>query len=622
MCGIFGIISNQALNIKNLVNVSKIIAHRGPDDEGYLLFGKKSSEIQPALGTDSIAGLELPQIEKVRRNYTSVFLHRRLSIIDLSPTGHQPISYDNEGLWITLNGEIYNYIELREELKKRGHIFKSTSDTEVVLAAYKEWGDDCVNRFNGMWAFAIWDRNNNQIFLSRDRVGIKPLYYYHSNEEFIFCSEIKGIRAYLDNNLRLSEKQIFQYIMRGQIFVGESDETIYEEVKQLMPGSNLVLVNGKIKISKYWSLALRKNKLFFVENNERFKKLFFQSLKYRLRSDVEVGSCLSGGLDSSSIVSFASKEFNKRFHTFTVIWPGEKCDEAFFASKVNYKYNCHSNAFLPDLSGLLEVINKVIWHQEIPLSGSSLLAQWFVMEKAKEMGIKVLLDGQGADEILSGYPVYIIPYINEMIFTFKWNELYKHYSSLKGAGYSFKRFLSIQKHKFISKPKPVFPINESLSNKYEFNTKYSIPHKCNYLPEYLKDQIENTNLPSLLHFEDRNSMAHSVESRVPFLDYNMIEFAVNIPTGQKIHGTLTKLNLRESMKSYLPVEIYNRRDKVGFSTPIEQNQFKAGSSLYDISLDYILNSDLRKMDLLNLDLINSGNIFGIYTLAKFIEIWQ
>lgn len=209
-----------------------------------------------------------------------------------------------------------------------------------------------------------------------------------------------------------------------------------------------------------------------------------------------------------------------------------------------------------------------------------------------------------------------------MIFTFKWNELYKHYSSLKGAGYSFKRFLSIQKHKFISKPKPVFPINESLSNKYEFNTKYSIPHKCNYLPEYLKDQIENTNLPSLLHFEDRNSMAHSVESRVPFLDYNMIEFAVNIPTGQKIHGTLTKLNLRESMKSYLPVEIYNRRDKVGFSTPIEQNQFKAGSSLYDISLDYILNSDLRKMDLLNLDLINSGNIFGIYTLAKFIEIWQ
>jgi len=493
-----------------------------------------------------------------------------------------------------------------------------------VLAAYKdkEWGEDCVNKFNGMWAFAIWDRRNNIFFLSRDRVGIKPLYYYYKNGVFIFSSEIKGIRTYLNNQLTLSEKKIYEYLIRGQIFVGESEETIYGEVKQLMPGSNLIFKEGKIIINKYWTLKLIKNRLSFNENVEKFKELFLQAIKYRLRSDVEVGSCLSGGLDSSSLVSFASKKFNKRFHTFSAIWPGNSCDESYFVDKVNQKYNCYSNAFTPNLDNLFDVIDKEIWHQEIPLAGSNLLAQWFVMERAKEKSIKVLLDGQGADETLSGYPVYLIPYINEMIFSFKWKELYKYYPSLKENGYSVRRFISIQKHKLFSSLKTSFPIRKIFIKKYKFKTKYSIPHKCGYLPEFLKDQIESTNLPNLLHFEDRNSMAHSVESRVPFLDHKLLQFAVNIPTEQKIHGALTKIILRQAMKPYLPIEIYNRKDKIGFSTPIEKKLFYKGSQFYKFAFNYIKNSELNQMDLLDRNSVNSDNIFGIYTLAKFIDTWN
>lgn len=622
MCGIFGIIDKTEIKIKNLKSVSKVISHRGPDDEGFLLFNINEQRYKQYSGEDTIPELCYPTINEVQ-NFNAAFLHRRLSIIDLSASGHQPMSYNANKFWITYNGEVYNYLEIKAELLGKGYKFITQSDTEVILAAYQEWGYDCVNHFNGMWAFAIWDSLSNSIFLSRDRVGVKPLYYYNNNGQFIFSSEIKGIREYLDKKLTFSEKKIYEYLLRGQIFVGESEDTLFEEVKQLMPGSNLVLRQNKISIDKYWRLVLSKNKLSFSDNVERFSELFLQSIKYRLRSDVEVGSCLSGGLDSSSLVSFASKKLNKRFHTFSAIWPGEKCDESFYVDKVNNHYNCYPNAFTPDLNNIVEVIDKEIWHQEIPLAGSSLLAQWFVMEKAKQKNIKVLLDGQGADEILSGYPFYLTPYINEMIYSFKWKELYKHYPSLRKNNYNLKWFISLQKYRFISPfRKSVFPVHRNLAGKYKFNTKPHNGYICSSLPEFLKYQIELTGLPVLLHFEDRNSMAHSVESRVPFLDYKLLEFAVSIPTEQKIHGTLTKVILREAMKDYLPEEIYNRTDKIGFSTPIEHNLFKIGNELYNYCLDKINNSDIYHMDFIEPDQISSQNIFGIYSLAKFLEIWK
>jgi len=621
MCGIFGIISDTKIDKERLIKVSSVLKHRGPDDEGYLLFDKNTNSLKIARGNDTVKEIERVHVKDCD-SFNSAFLHRRLSIIDLSVHGHQPMSYDNGNLWISLNGEIYNYIELKNELTKKGYKFNSASDVEVVLAAYKEWGEGCVLKFNGMWAFVIWDRKNNIFFFSRDRVGIKPLFYYHKKGMFIFCSEIKGIRTYLNNDLAMNEKKIYEYLIKGQINVGESDETIYNEIKQLMPGTSLVLNDNEAEIKKYWDLKIKTNNLSFDENIDRFKDLFRQSIKLMLRSDVEVGTCLSGGLDSSSLVSFASKEFNKRFNTFSAIWPGYNCDESYFVAKLNEKYSCYSNAFTPNLDNILEVFDKVIWHQEIPLSGSSIMAQWFVMEKAKSKNIKVLLDGQGADEILSGYPVYLIPYINEMIFRLKWKELFRNYHSLKQAKYPVKRMIGIQKHKIYHTEETVFPIKKSLKSKYAFKTRFSRPHLSNFLPRYLKDQIEKTNLPVLLHFEDRNSMASSVESRVPYLDHNLIEFAVNIPTEQKIHGTLTKIILREAMKPYLPDEIYRRTDKIGFNSPIEEKLSGNTNKFFDFAMDKFLNSELNRLDLLNKNLIDKENIFGIYSLARFIEIWN
>lgn len=623
MCGIFGIVQKNQVSRKKLTLVSNILRHRGPDDEGYLLFN--NSNYREYSGRNTTKEIKLINVLEEEILYNAAFLHRRLSIIDLTASGHQPMSYDSERFWITYNGEIYNYLELRNELQNLGYCFHTNSDTEVILAAYKAWGFDCVKHFNGMWAFALWDRNKSLIFLSRDRFGIKPLFYYKNNGQFIFCSEIKGIREYLDRNLTLDEKQIYHFAVKGELVTGNSEQTIYREVKQLMPGHNLIYKDNTIKLEKYWELHVIKNKLLIQENVDKFITLFYNSIKYRLRSDVEVGSCLSGGLDSSSIVSYGSKEFDNRFHTFSIIWPGEKCDESFFVNKVNKKWNCHAHAFEPNLEKLLFIIEKEIWHQEIPLGGASLIAQWFVMEEAKKNGIKVLLDGQGGDEVLSGYPRYLIPYINEMIFHFKWGELIKHYASLKKAGYNFKKFLKIQMNRILMPNNTALPISDIFEKRYSSKYKYS-PYKYNFLPKYLKDEIEKSCLPTLLHIEDRNSMAHSVEARIPFLDHELVEFCVSIPSEQKIFGSLTKIILREAMKEYLPTEIYRRTDKIGFETPIEERLLSRGGKLHEGIWAYIKRSELWKMDILDKSKLEERNHerlgFPIFSLARFIDIWS
>ena len=252
MCGIFGVVSQKIIDIDRLKEVNKAILHRGPDDEGILLFNIDNGECNKFREEDTIPEINYPILSEAKQ-FNSAFLHRRLSIIDLSPTGHQPMSYNADKFWIIYNGEIYNYLEIKNELLSKGYKFYTKSDTEVILASYQEWGTECVNHFNGMWAFAIWDNINNIIFLSRDRVGVKPLYYYNKNGQFIFCSEIKGIRTYLENNLTLNENKIFEFLIRGQIFVGESEDTIFEEVKQLIAGSKGVLKQNKISSDKYWN---------------------------------------------------------------------------------------------------------------------------------------------------------------------------------------------------------------------------------------------------------------------------------------------------------------------------------------------------------------------------------
>ena len=620
MCGIFGIISNRKLQIEKLNEVSSVIEHRGPDDAGFLLFNPEQHGA--FAGKDSIKDINLPSLSiATNTEFHSAFLHRRLSIIDLSATGHQPMSYDNEKLWIVFNGEIYNYIEIKKELADEGFVFKSKSDTEVVLAAYKKWGTNCVEKFNGMWAFAIWDKISNKIFISRDRFGVKPLFYYFKNNEFIFCSEIKGIKKYLSSKLTVNKTEIISFAAEGQVRNG-NEQTIFNEINQLIPGYNLMYDKGKIIVSRFWSINLKANNNSFAENSDSFLELFNQSILYRMRSDVPVGSCLSGGIDSSSIVAYASYQSKLKIHTFSAVWPGEKCDESSYIKSVNKKWNCFSHTFVPDFeNNFLELVDKLIWHQEIPLPGGSLIAQWFVMQEAKKAGVKVLLDGQGADEVLGGYPRYIIPYLNELLFSLKWKEINANYSDLKNNNYSLKRMAGIQKNKITQSKKSHFTLSEDVTSLLKKEKKY---HRYNSLAEYLKFDIEENCLPALLHFEDRNSMAHSVETRIPFLDFKLAEFCVNIPAEQKIKGTLTKVILRESMKNFLPEEVYSRRDKIGFETPIERIIGNKSGTVYKSMIDYIKSSKLHDLNIFNKKSFDGeilGNEFRLYSLARFMDQW-
>ena len=627
MCGIFGIANGQKkIDIDKLQDVSKVLRHRGPDDEGYFLASSDIKSGKSYKGDISPQSLILPHISSANPCDNIALLHRRLSIIDLSDTGHQPMGYADR-YWITLNGEIYNYLEIKEELLKKGYSFKSTSDTEVVLVAYSEWGADCVLRFNGMWAFAIWDTKENSFFLSRDRFGVKPLYYYFKDNVFIFCSEIKGIRSYLNDSLSLDVKQVFRFLDRGEFMEGESDSSLFEGIRQLMPGNNLIFEYDNLKVYKYYDLKIIPNRNKFSDNIEILRNLFGESIKYRLRSDVEVGACLSGGIDSSSIVSYATSLYKKTFNTFSATWPGESIDESFYIDQVNQKWKCVAHAFKPDLTNLLETIDKEIWHQEMPLGGSSLLAQWFVMEQAKKANIKVLLDGQGGDEILAGYPWYISTYINDLFVHLNWRELFLHKSELTAKDYGLLYMGKVQLYNLLVRKKyrSFFPVDRGVIKFYQKTRNYTAPSQFYSLAELQKYEIVENTLLSLLHIEDRNSMAHSVESRLPFLDYRMVEFCINIPAEQKIKGTNTKFIFRESMKDFLPSEVYNRKDKIGFATPLEARYFGPGKEFNGFAVDYIIKSEFWKMGLLNKNFLNNrtppNNIFSLYSLARFINNW-
>lgn len=622
MCGIFGIIDSNKIKPEKLIKISKILHHRGPDDEVFLLFNK--NRFNEYKGDDSPATLKLKHISQADDNYYSAFLHRRLSIIDLSDNGHQPMAYNNCNLWIILNGEIYNYIEIKEELQQKGYKFRSTSDTEVVLAAYTEWGEKCVERFNGMWALAIWDIKKQKLFLSRDRIGIKPLYYYVNIDSIIFSSEIKGILSYYNQTVKLNENKIREYLVKGQIIVGESEKTIFDGIMQLLPGHNLIYRDYNANIFKYWDLKIN------ISNNsrdyhiEKFKELFYNSLKFRLRSDVEVGSCLSGGIDSSSIVSFASVSFKKQFHTFSAVWTGTQHDESKFMKLVNEQYNSKSNYIIAETENIIKLIDDITWHQEIPIAGSSLIAQWYIMKKARAQKVPVLLDGQGADEILSGYPVYLNAYVNELIYNFKIHSLFDFLKNSEYTGLGFKKIVKkqIKKLFFQGSITSLLPINNAEYSKYNSSIKYHSPIDSNFLPSFLKEHIQKTNLPSLLHYEDRNSMAHSIEARVPYLDYRLIEFAVNIPSEHKIGNGFTKTILRDAMKDYVPKEILLRRDKIGFSTPIEEKLLEEKSEMYQYMSNHLYSSDLWASGIIDKSQYEPKHLFALYSLVRFIDIFN
>ncbi|MGD9568057.1 MAG: asparagine synthase (glutamine-hydrolyzing) [Sedimentibacter sp.] len=439
MCGISGILNtNNGVDIKKLKCMTDIIKHRGPDDEGFYLFGNQYENF--AYGNETMQEIKnsgIPSINELDdKSYFLGLGHRRLSIIDISENGHQPMRH--AGIVITYNGEIYNYIELREELKKFGYSFETEGDTEVLIKAYKHWGEDCVKHFNGIWSFAIWDKYNKKLFCSRDRFGEKPFHYYLDDECFIFSSEIKQIIEYGIEPVA-NQKVLFAYLFYN--IMDFSEETFFENIYNLRGGYNLSIElssDNKIqslKKYKYWEINYdTKNITSFDKESEEVGEYLKNSIKLRLRSDVEIGSCLSGGLDSSSIVTLACNMLNNEgyntnnFKTFTSCYDDSmEMDERYYSDMVVKNSKCSNFKVKPSVNKIKSDLESLIWHQEEPFISLSIFAGWCVMEDCKNKGIKVLLDGQGGDETLLGYERFYAYALKDKIQRLKIHDAIKEY---------------------------------------------------------------------------------------------------------------------------------------------------------------------------------------------------
>jgi asparagine synthase (glutamine-hydrolysing) len=398
MCGIAGIVSANGFDPQHLVDATHLVKHRGPDGYGFAYF---------CLSPDCRGQVILNE-DRVPAERAIVGLgHRRLAILDLSPSGSQPMQTRDGMLTVVFSGEIYNYLEIREELKGLGCVFRTGTDTEVVLQAYRRWGHECLQRFNGMWSFAVWDSRRQRLFCARDRFGIKPFYYYGDSERFLFASEIKQLLHFSDVPRRMNAARVWDYVEFGILSHGE--ETLFQDIRELRGGHSLTLdmTSGNMSpvIDRYWDLELRSSSELSEEAaRERFLETFKDAVRIRLRSDVPVGSCLSGGLDSSSIVAVARELANHdNFHTFSACFDDPRLDERPYIEEAVSATQVKPHFVFPGVTEFRESLERLLWHQDEPIAGSSVFAQEAVMERARGEGVPVLLDGQGGDETLCGY---------------------------------------------------------------------------------------------------------------------------------------------------------------------------------------------------------------------------
>lgn len=603
MCGISGIISFVPLPLGSLHLMTDCIRHRGPDDEGFVLFPCLDGQADPRGGPDTpddVLRAELlysPISNGAREGLFHFGLgHRRLSILDLSPLGHQPMCTQDGRYWIVFNGEVYNYVELRAELENLGHSFISRTDTEVILAAYAQWGDGCLARFNGMWAFAIYDSKVKTLFLARDRFGVKPLYYWASPEGlFAFASEIKQFTVLPGWQAKLNGQRAYDYLVFG--ITDHTEETMFAGVFQLRPGhcvtlavddASVVQPGAPLSTHAWYELRPRPFAGSFDDAAREFRSLFEQSIALRLRADVPVGSCLSGGLDSSSIVCVLNELLRNQGgqalqKTFSACSDVARFDERKWIDLVVGKTGVDAHYVYPALDRLFEESPSITWHQDEPFGSTSIYAQWCVFRLAAQNGVKVMLDGQGADEQLCGYHGFFGPRLATLLKSWRFADLVADLGGMRRLhGYSVLSSLKFMLPYLLPEklthvlrrvggythPRPSW-LNLGRLQAEAVDPFWKLGARGGGIQALSWTQLTGANLQMLLHWEDRNSMAQSIESRVPFLDYRLVEFVLGLPDEFKVAGGMTKRVLRESMHGVLPDEIRNRLDKLGFVTPEE-----------------------------------------------------
>jgi asparagine synthase (glutamine-hydrolysing) len=634
MCGIAGIFLKQssAFNLaEKIADMTHSIAHRGPDGEGFILANPQV--VQPLFGSfpplNPVLDLKYApklHLKEANGDYSMALGHRRLSIIDLSEAGHQPMCSQDGKNWLVFNGEVYNYIELRAELKLLGHSFLTECDTEVVLAAYNEWGEKCVSKFNGMWAFCIYDAAREVCFASRDRIGVKPFYYLDNQQFFSFASEQK---AFVKAGLipaRIDEKALHQYLVNGKLEAEENN--FFEGIKELQPGCNLTysLKNQKVFIEKYYAIEIndKNDRLSDEELIGKIKGQLQRSVEMRLRSDVEVGTCLSGGIDSSVLSCLMHQILKKEIVCFTSVFRGQKFNEEKYADLVASQIGAKHVKVEPGEKEFLLELDELVFSQDVPIWDTSTYAQFKVMQLASNQNIKVVLDGQGADELFGGYHHHFMAKWNSLMSDGKFFEAYRE---IRKSGKTVNNpFLFFAKEKVKQK----FNLGMKINRRFltgDFIEGHEVINPVNYFSsanEQMVNDIEKTRLKSFLKCEDRAGMWHSVESRTPFSDdVDLLELMFSFDGNRKIKNGVSKYLLREASRDILPKPVYERYDKRGFETPMQLWL----SKLLPVMLQEITELDLPFVNYEQLQHVNKGNlnelklVFKLFILARWKKVF-
>ena len=611
MCGIAGIYrfdgqSPSPDELAALGSMASIQRHRGPDDNGECILGP------------------------------CALTNQRLSILDLSPLGHMPMLSDNGRLALTHNGEIYNYLELRDQLRSLGHVFRSDGDTEVVLRAYEEWGETCVERFVGMWAFALYDAFDQRLLLSRDRLGIKPLYLHQTAEELVFASEIKAIVAYrraVGEPVRANAASIATYVATG--LVDGLDETFFVGVRRFPAASNMTIRRTGVSTRKYWDLPDRAATVRADLNGAldapwaELRRALDDAVRIHLRSDVPLGVCLSGGLDSSAIVGLASQHV-PQVKTFTIYFgDGPEYDERQHAHTIVDAFGAQAYERCVQPDQLVDELRKIVWHLDEPSLALGVYPQWHVMSLARDAGVKVVLDGQGGDEVFAGYTNYAPQHLYGLLGSDPMRFPVEALALARNQGLANARSAARSALAMRLRPAAAPSIDataDAVLLSPELRAMADVTHNewrlwprvfGGWLNNVLYWELTRTRLPALLRYEDRLSMAFSIESRVPFLDHRLVELAFALPDGVKRSAGWSKYGLRRALDGLLPSSVVWRRDKKGFPTPV-------GNWLRDArgaaALDLLRNSSRRTAQIFPRPAVDG--FIGEHTSGAVDRSWQ
>ena len=564
MCGIAGIVSPRGVNPATLAAMTQIISYRGPDGFGFAY--ADLGQNRPVSVFHNQAPMSVSSLALVGLG------NRRLAILDVSSAGNQPMQTADGGLTITYNGEIYNFKELRVELEKLGFEFRTQTDTEVILHSYRAWGQDCVQHFNGMWAFALWDRSRQTLFCSRDRFGVKPFYYAEFEGAFYFASEIKQILRAASLPRSVNLKTAAHFLEWG--LLDFSEDTFFEGIRQLPGGHSLSVAPAQSlspEIRRYWELKTEPElDLSDSQAEQQFNDLFRSAVEIRLRSDVPLGIALSGGLDSSSVLCQANRIApSSHFQAFSACFEEKQLDEREYIQAALAAAESTGHATYPQEKDFWQNLRSMIYHQDEPVGSPAAYPQWCVMAESRAKAVPVILGGQGGDESLCGYQKYhffylwhLLTHVNPLFFRESYFWLKQGTKSYGNPG-SILRYLPAAvsgRYSLVRRTgKPA--LVKQLSS-----ARPQIGH-ARTIAERQKIDLTYSSIPALLHHEDRASMAHSVESRLPFLDYRLVEFSLRCNTSLKLRNGWSKWLLRRSLAGVLPEKIRLRKTKLGFNTP-------------------------------------------------------